>query len=126
MKFTHCFILSFVFFTLSASEKDPGAFDSGVSVYLALRSEDRTIGVLIVEGRGRGPFEDFEQRTIAITGTQLALSLRNLDLVRSVRATFYTAWAALASAVEASSWSAMLLCSWISRGYETSVVTLKS
>jgi len=86
-------------------EPFPGAshafFKPTAVLYLPLRSGETTVGVLIVEGEGRTPFEQFELRTISGVAAQLALSLRYRSLLGGLQTTFSSAWTALARAIEA-------------------------
>lgn len=74
---------------------------TSTSVYLPLRAGETPVGVLVVERRGFEPLGDTELRTVATVGAQLALSAQNLSLLDSLRATFSSSIAAIATAIEA-------------------------
>jgi putative nucleotidyltransferase with HDIG domain len=74
---------------------------SGCCVYAPLVAGDQTVGALVVERDSVERLDATRLRTIATAGAQLALTIENLKLVDSLRATFESSVEALASAVEA-------------------------
>ncbi len=80
----------------------PGAEPrAGGAVYTPLLAGLAPVGVLVVERASAIPLEEIQLRTIAIVGTQLALSAQNARLLASLRETFESSVEAVASAIEA-------------------------
>jgi HD-GYP domain-containing protein (c-di-GMP phosphodiesterase class II)/CHASE2 domain-containing sensor protein len=77
----------------------PGS--DGAAIYAPLFASDRPIGVLVLEQAVAHPLSDSALRTITAVGTQLALSVENLQRIASLRRTFRATLTALAAAIDA-------------------------
>jgi HD-GYP domain-containing protein (c-di-GMP phosphodiesterase class II) len=73
----------------------------GAAVYTPLLAGQAPVGILVVERASSAPLVDLELRTIAIVGTQLALSAQNARLLADLRQTFDASVESVASAIEA-------------------------
>ena len=74
---------------------------AGLVAYAPLFASETPVGVLMVERAGASPLDATQHRTIATVGTQLALSVENLQLIDRLRSTLDASVEAIASAVEA-------------------------
>lgn len=79
----------------------PGrSLSGGLAIYTPLFSGSAAVGVLVVEQDCPRELQPVQLRTIATVGTQLALSVENLRLLRNLEQTYHASMVSFASAVE--------------------------